>query len=483
MLDFDAWQAELADTIAARLALLNPPGGKTRPIFGGMPEMPPDLAEALGSEYSEADRFALAPPAVRDQALAALGDSDIMALGYDWRFWGRGPQLLPPGDWSIWLLLSGRGYGKSRCGAEGVRMVVEEGRARRIALVAATASDARDVMVEGESGILAVSPPWNRPLYEPSKRRLTWPNGAMATTYSADEPERLRGPQHDFAWCDELAAWRFPEAWDMLMFGLRLGADPRTIVTTTPRPTKLIKQLMADKGTVMTRGSTLANRANLAPTFLAKIMERYAGTRLGRQELEAEVLEDVAGALWQSAMFEAPGFRLARAPSLVRIVVAIDPAASSGETADESGIVVAGKDAAGDAYVLDDVSGRYAPLEWAAKAIAAYRTHAADRVVAEVNNGGEMVETTIRMIDPLVAYGAVRASRGKVTRAEPIAALYEQERVHHVGTFAALEDQMCSFTRDYDRAANGSPDRVDALVWALTELMVEQRKPLVFGTL
>jgi predicted phage terminase large subunit-like protein len=488
MIGFDAWQAELAAAIAAgrqaaTITLVNPPGAAARPLFTGLPEVPPELRAALGGEISEADGFALAPPALRDKALALLGDSDIGALAYDWRFWGRAPQIMPQGEWRIWMLMAGRGYGKTRCGAEGVRMAVESGRYGRIALVAPTAADARDVMVEGESGILAISPPWNRPVYQPSIRRLTWPSGALATTYSADEPERLRGPQHDFAWCDELAAWRFPEAWDMLQFGLRLGTDPRSIVTTTPRPTKLVKGLVADPGTIITRGSTAANRANLAPAFLARIMARYAGTRLGRQEIDAEILDDIAGALWQTAMFEADGFRLARSPTLNRIVVAIDPAATSGEQSDETGIVVAGKDQAGHGYVLDDVSGRFAPLEWAGKAIAAYRKHAADRIVAEVNNGGEMVEATIRMIDPNVPFTAVRASRGKVTRAEPIAALYEQGRMHHCGAFPLLEDQMCAFTGDFDRAAHGSPDRVDALVWAVTDLLVTTEAPVLFGSI
>ena len=245
----------------------------------------------------------------------------------------------------MWLLLAGRGFGKTRTGAELVRARVAARSARRIALVAPTAADARDVMVEGESGILAISPPWDRPRYEPSKRRLTWPNGAVATLYSADEPERLRGPQHDAAWCDELASWRYPEAWDMLMFGLRLGTDPRVVVTTTPRPTKLIRELLADPTVVVTRGTTYENRANLAPDFLEQIVRKYEGTRLGRQELEAEILDDVPGALWSRGVIEAA--RADSAPHFVRVVVAIDPAATSGEGADETGIIVAGKDEAG----------------------------------------------------------------------------------------------------------------------------------------
>ncbi|HEV8680513.1 MAG TPA: terminase family protein, partial [Stellaceae bacterium] len=366
------------------------------------------------------------------------------------------------------------GFGKTRTGAESVRARVAAHTARRIALVAPTAADARDVMVEGESGLLAIAPPDQRPLYEPSNRRLTWPNGALATTYSADEPERLRGPQHDFAWCDELAAWRYPAAWDMLMFGLRLGDDPRAVVTTTPRPTKLIRALLADPKVVVTRGKTAENRKNLAPAFLDQIVKRYEGTRLGRQELDAELLDDMPGALWRREVIEAA--RVSAPPDLSRIVVAIDPAATSNAEADETGIVTAGRDANGNGYVLGDASGRYAPAAWAQVAIAAYRAHRADRIVAEVNNGGEMVEATLRMIDPNVPFSAVRASRGKVARAEPVAALYEQGRIRHIGAFPQLEDQMCAFAGDFDRAAAGySPDRVDALVWALTDLLVEPR--------
>ena len=395
---------------------------------------------------------------------------------YDWSRIARPSQQMPPGDWRTWLLLAGRGFGKTRTGAETVRAMVESGRAKRIALVAPTAADVRDVMVQGESGLMNISPHNWRPVYQPSVRRLTWPNGAIATTYSADEPERLRGPQHDFAWCDELGAWRYPAAWDMLMFGLRLGTDPRAVVTTTPRPARLIRQLVADTNVVITRGRTDDNRSNLAPAFLEQIVRRYEGTRLGRQELDAELLEDVPGALWTRDVIEDSRIDLTEAkPKLGRIVVAIDPAATSGEDADETGIIVAARDERGEnGYVLEDLSGRYAPTEWARVAIGAYARHKADRIIAEVNNGGEMVEATIRMVDPNVAFRAVHASRAKVVRAEPVAALYEQGRIHLVGAFPDLEDQMVAFATDYDRAAAGfSPDRVDALVWAFTELMVQ----------
>jgi phage terminase large subunit-like protein len=400
-------------------------------------------------------------------------------LRYQWEFWPRHKgQVPPPGDWRVWLLLAGRGFGKTRTGAEYVRAQVKSGRARHIALVGPTALDARAVMVEGESGLLSVGPPHDRPHYEPSLHRLTWDNGAVATLFSADEPNRLRGPQHDLAWCDELAAWRYPAAWDMLMFGLRLGADPRAIVTTTPRPIKLIRELLADPKVVVTRGRTVENAKHLAPAFLEQIVRRYQGTRLGRQELDGEILDDMPGALWSHGLIDAA--RVAVHPDLIRVVVALDPAVSSSETADETGIIIAGRDAEGHGYVLADASGHYPPAEWAKAAVITYRTHHADRIVAEVNNGGEMVEAMLRMTDPNVPFAAVHASHGKVARAEPVAALYEQGRVHHLGAFAPLEDQMCAFSPGadghFDRDTAGySPDRVDALVWALTELFIEPK--------
>lgn len=331
-------------------------------------------------------------------------------------------------------------------------------------LAARTVDDARDVMVEGESGILAICPPWNRPTWMPSTRMLRWPNGAIAMVYSADKPDLFRGKQADGVWADELAAWRYPEAWDQLLFGLRLGPDPRVVVTTTPRPTPVIKELMAHPTTVVTRGSTYDNRANLAPAFFDGIISRYEGTRLGRQELYAEILDDNPNALWQRSQIDK--LRVTEAPAeLQRIVVAIDPSATT--TGDEAGIIVAGLGPDGHGYVLDDATIRGSPHTWGSKAVQAYHRHQADRIVAEVNNGGEMVELTIRTVDDKVAYKAVHASRGKRTRAEPIAALYEQGRVHHVGTFAELEDEMCDWEPEMP-----SPNRMDALVWALTELML-----------
>lgn len=338
-----------------------------------------------------------------------------------------------------------------------------------MALVGATAADVRDVMIEGESGLLAISSNANRPTYEPSKRRVTWPNGAIATAFSADEPRRLRGPQHDLFWADELAAWRYTETWDMLEMGLRLGANPQGVVTTTPRPIQIIRDLLKDSGTVTTRGSTYDNKANLPKKFLNRILKRYEGTRLGRQELHAEILDDVVGALWTLALIEE--HRVTTAPELTRIVVAIDPAVSKGEESNETGIIVAGIGGNEHAYVLEDLTVRGSPNEWAQAAVTAYRRHKADRIVAEVNQGGDMVESIIRSIDKNIPYESVRATRGKAIRAEPVSALYERGRVHHVGVFAQLEDQMTNWT---PVSGEASPDRLDALVWALTSLMAGQ---------
>lgn len=396
----------------------------------------------------------------------------LEAIDDDWRGLARPEQLPPAGDWSFWVFMAGRGSGKTRGGSEETRRrAMASG--SRIALIAATAADARDVMVEGESEILSVCPSHDMPKYEPSKRRLTWANGSVATLFSAEEADRLRGPQHHFIWADELAAWRDAQStWDMAMMGLRLGRRPRALVTTTPRPIKLLRDLIKRDGkdVVVTRSTTYANRDNLAPTFFSQIITRYEGTRLGRQELNAELLEDIEGALWSLDMIEAARKPKDFTPDLRRIVVAIDPAVSVSETSDATGIVVAGVGHDGRGYVLEDLSGKFSPTEWATRAVAAFNRHRADRIVAEANQGGAMVETTIRAVDKNVPVKLVHASRGKVTRAEPVSALYEQGRVHHIGCFPELEDEMTSF----EPGSTNSPDRMDALVWALTELMLGQ---------
>jgi phage terminase large subunit-like protein len=422
------------------------------------------------------EQLATKPPEQRLAFLTACSDDAILAAWYDWRgTWARGNQTAPPGEWRVWILLAGRGFGKTRSGAEWVREEVEKG-ARHIALVSDTAADTRDVMIEGQDGIIAVCPPWDRPLYEATKRRLTWKNGATATAYAAEAPELLRGPQHDRAWCDELAKWKNLRkrddqggtAWDNLMFGLRQGAA-QCVVTTTPRPIRLIRDLLARATTVVTRGSSYENRANLSAIYFSEVIKPYEGTRLGRQEINAELLEDIQGALWLRAWFEREGFRVFERPTCERIVVAVDPPASSHEGSDEAGIVVAGRrDERG--YVLADRSiPKASPDQWARRAIAAYHEYEADLIVAEVNNGGEMVAHTIHTIDAGIPVKSVHASRGKRTRAEPISAMYEQGRISHCGVFDAMEAQQAQWVPD---SGDDSPDRLDACVWALTELML-----------
>lgn len=397
-------------------------------------------------------------------------------------------QLWPEGEWRCWLLLGGRGAGKTRTLVETVRDRVWRGSAKRVALVAATAADARDVLVEGESGVLACAPADFRPVYEPSKRRLTWPNGAIGTLYSAEEPDRLRGPQHDFAIADEVAAWREPQAWDMLLMGLRLPPDPRVVAATTPRPTPLIRALLDDAGTAVSRATTYDNLANLAPAFRERVLARYEGTRLGRQELMGELLLDTPGALWTWDMLAAARGTVPERsvlakdrsaitvePDLTRVVVAVDPATTSGEDSDETGIVVAARGADGRGYVLADRSCRMSPDGWAHRAVAAYREFGADRIVAESNQGGQMVEHTLRTVDPRLPIRLIHAAQGKRLRAEPVAALYEQGRVTHAGDFVEMEAQMTGWTPD----SGQSPDRLDALVHALTDLLLGAQAPVL----
>jgi phage terminase large subunit-like protein len=450
-------------------------------------------------------------------ALAALSERELEFMQYDWEMWAREDQLAPlsfvPSDSAprsrpegteqgiscadtrcsasggrlptgespdarkrVWLLLGGRGSGKTRAGAEWVRAracakLASKKKALRIALVGKTMSDVRNVMIEGASGLLAIHAPQERPVFEPSKRRLTWPNGTVAEMFSADEREALRGPQFHAAWCDEVAKWRDAQgAWDMLQFGLRLGETPHVVATTTPRAIAFLKALMADSATVTTRLSTADNADNLAPTFLAEMTRRYAGSHLGRQELLGELVEDVGHALWQRSWIDEA--RLAAAPEMRRIVVAVDPPVTATARSDACGIVVAGLGVDGRAYVLADrtVQGR-TPDVWARAALAAYDDFAADRMVAEVNQGGDLVVGVLQQFRENLPVAKVRATRGKWVRAEPVAALYAEGRVAHVGRFEALEDQMCAFGSD-GLVGGKSPDRVDALVWAVTDLLL-----------
>ncbi|OQW60741.1 MAG: ATP-binding protein [Proteobacteria bacterium SG_bin9] len=398
------------------------------------------------------------------------------------------PSLAPNGEpWLTWLLIGGRGAGKTRAGAEWVRAQalglapVADTKAAQIALIGESEHDVREVMVEGLSGILAVHTRAERPVWAPSRRRLEWNNGAVAYAFSAEDPESLRGPQFDCAWADELAKWRYADAtFDMLQFGLRLGSRPRQLITTTPRPMPLIKRLMADPSTAVTHAPTTANAFHLSPAFLKNVMARYAGTRLGRQELDGEIIEDRPDALWSRALIEK--CRVREAPPLARIVVAVDPPASSGKRADACGIVAAGLSGEGGVYVIaDDTVAGATPAVWAAKAIALYQRLEADAIVAEVNQGGEMATTVIKQIDASVPVKPVRATRAKWLRAEPVAALYEQGRVRHAGCFAQLEDEMCDFGVG-GLSSGRSPDRLDALVWAISSLALTPRgEPRVRG--
>jgi phage terminase large subunit-like protein len=385
-------------------------------------------------------------------------------------------QYLPgPAQPDLWLVMGGRGAGKTRLGAEWVNALVNghapfaNWKYGRIALVGETLGDVREVMIDGISGIATIAR-GERPRFEPTRRRLLWENGAVAYAFSSEDPDSLRGPQFEAAWCDELAKWKHPDAcFDMLQFGLRLGERPRQLITTTPRPIALVKRLLADSRVRLTRMRTEDNAENLAPGFLEAVRARYAGTRLGRQELDGELIEDRADALWSRAALEAA--LLEKVPELGRIVVAVDPPASARKTSDACGIVAAGLTGTGDVVVLADASVRGAkPLEWAGRVVELYHRLEADCIVAEVNQGGDMVGAVIRAADPAVPVKAVRARRGKWLRAEPVAALYAQGRVRHAARFAELEDEMCDFGPD-GLSGGRSPDRLDALVWAVGELM------------
>lgn len=414
--------------------------------------------------------------AERQTWIESLTTEQAAALPYDWPFWAREKQLPPPGDWFCWLLRSGRGFGKTRTGAQWIIDGALNGPYFPIALIGQTKADVRDTMIElHESSILKISPPWFRPKYEPSKRRLVWPNGMVGIGYSGDEPDQLRGPQHGRAWIDELAKFKYPqETWDNMEFGLRLGDDPQVCVTTTPRPIALIKSILQDPATVDVQGSSYENAVNLSPRYIQRVIKRYEGTRLGRQEIHGILLDDVPGALWTHDAIET--HRRTKHPDLVRIVVAIDPAASVSESSSETGIVVAGLGADKHGYVLEDMTLSDTPSAWASQAVSGYYKYQADRILGEVNNGGDMVESTVRTVDDNVSFKKISASRGKRTRAEPVAALYEQGKVHHIGMFAELEDQMCQWV-----PGDESPDRMDALVWAITELMVHETDEMTVG--
>lgn len=429
--------------------------------------MPATILDRPGP--SEAERLAELSSPAREEWLATWTDEQLRALEQDWSFWQRPAQAIPPGSWWAWLIMSGRGFGKTRTGAETIHHWSNQ--VPLMAIIGEDAGEVRDVMVEGETGILETAHPDNRPHYEPSKRRLTWPNGCRATTFGAGEdPEQLRGPQFYKAWCDELAKWkRLNDAWEQIELSIRLGRLPQVVLTTTPRPNKVMKELIKDTDTVITKGTSYENIGNLSPVYIRRVIKRYEGTRLGRQELHAELLDDVPGALWTRAMINYRPH-----PDLVRVVVAVDPAASNTEESSETGIIGAGRGVDGDLYVLADRSAKMSPLGWGKRAILLYDELKADRIVYEVNQGGDMVTAVLQMaakeLDvPTPPLEPVHASRGKQTRAEPISAIYEQDRAHHVDEFLELEDQLTSWVPEDD-----SPDRLDAAVWAASALMLNR---------
>lgn len=430
--------------------------------------------EKYGLSKQDIEEFRVRAEAGKFSLIQARELENILRdVNWDWGWFARPNQLPPEGDWLTWLVLAGRGFGKTRTGSEWIRAEVTAKRASRIALIAETQKDLEEVMVFGESGIASVFPPHQKPKITKKPIRIEFHTGAIATGYNATEPDQLRGPQFDAAYCDELAKWRYArETWDQLQFGLRLGKHPRQIVTTTPRPIQILKEILAASTTVVTRGVTLDNQANLAPSFIKTITDKYAGTRLGRQELSAEILDDVPDALWTRMALDRDRRKPEQVPVLKRVVVAIDPAAKKNDMPEDgaaTGIIVAGVGEDNRGYVLDDATCRESPNGWARMAVACFDRHEGDCIVGEINNGGDMVAATVRAVRPTVPFKEVHASKGKWTRAEPIAALYEQGRISHVGTFASLEDEMVNFGPN-GMVGDASPDRVDALVWALTEL-------------
>lgn len=423
------------------------------------------------------------PASERKAHLASLTDAQAYELLYDWRFWARPKQLAPDEDWETWIIRAGRGFGKTRSGSGWVHERAMLFPGRWMALVARNSADARDYMIEGPGGLLKNTRPSERPVFEVSKRRVSWPNGSWATIYTDEDPDQVRGFSGDTAWLDEFAKYKHPqEVWDNLSFGMREAStdQPRKVITTTPRPIALLRAIEKMKGSKVVVGSSYENRANLDPKWFANTLERYRGTRMGRQEIEAEILEDIPGALWSRRNLDENRVHVSDVPPLIRLVVSIDPAITSGDSSNETGIIVAGIDANQRGYVLEDLSLRGSPDQWARRAVSAYRKYEADKIVAEANQGGEMVANVIRSVSPDVPVKLVRATRGKYVRAEPVSALYEQNRVSHVGTLPELEDQMIAFTPESasERLPGESPDRVDALVWGCADLFEAMTVPV-----
>lgn len=457
------------------VASMHEPVSPTKPIEATKVREEKDDANKPSGRHDGSEKVLSALPA--SHAMPDEEKSHAVEDAYDWKTEARPEQREPEGDWRLWLILAGRGFGKTRTGAETVHAWVESGRYKRIGLVGATESDIRHVMVEGCSGLLSVYPHDEAPRYEPSKRRIVWPNGAVAYLVSAERYEKLRGLQFDAIWVDELAKFRYPqETWDQVCLSLRLGQRPRVIVTTTPKATALIKRLAEQQSwSVVTRGSTYANRANLAPGFIEHIEQSCQNEKLMRQEIQGEIVDDVVGALWRHEILDHQRIHPSQVPEMVRVVVAVDPSVAHHEEGDETGIVVAGLGVDQKAYVLADLSGRYGTPGWAEQVLSAYVTFEADCIIAEENQGGALVEQVLRAIDPDVFYQKVHASRGKIARAEPVSTLYARGRVHHVGqNLKQLENQLCTYVPGVSTV---SPDRLDALVWAISSLLLSQSRP------
>lgn len=432
------------------------------------------------------------PPEERKRVLdESLTPDDYLALLYDWSEWGRPEQQLPPDyvndreePWVIWMILAGRGWGKTRTGSETCHRWVADARRKhqkiRIALIAETKRDAREVIALGESGIIATAPPWDLPKYEPSKGLITWPSGSQAFLYSGEEPDQLRGPQFHKAWVDEWAKYQYPvETMDNLEMALRLGDQPQMVITTTPRPLPMLKEKLIDPDVILTKGHTNENRANLAKSYIKRVIKKYEGTRIGRQELNAEILDDVEGGLWTRQLIEDNRIsRNARLPEMVRIAIAIDPATTNrspetegSKASNETGMIAGGKGTDGNVYIFHDLSGRFSPKTWASRAVRHYDKWEADAIVAERNNGGDLVESNIRTVDDRVHIRTVWASRGKHVRAEPVASKHEQGKIKFVGQFPELEDQLIFYTPEGYEGV-GSPDRGDAFVWLVWYLLL-----------